>query len=416
MSYYVGAVCYRCGAPLEGNWYAPCPHCAKDGVNVNWKTLYDVKGKKLPPKESRWPGIFRYRDFYPLKDSDPIISLGEGNTPLLHAERMGRIVGTDHLFIKDEGKNPCLSQKDRLCALQVSKALAENAPGVVVSSTGSQGASTAAYASAAGIPCVIFTVANVSDEMKAIMRAYGGQPFVVPTMADRLKIMQKLVRDYNFYPCSGMPKPPIGSSCYGMDGYKSIAFELYEQFKGKMPDWIVFPISYGGTLHGVFQGLKDLKEMGYIEKFPRLAAAEVYGSAAHSIEAGTPVPIQQKTHPTVLTSMATDLVAYHTIQDIKDTNGVASCVSDEDTLEMQRNFAQKEGNFCEPSSAAGFVVIRDLLKAGIMKPNEVIVNVITSSGLKDLSTASKWMPPVPSIQPDIDEFRKAYEECYGKVL
>ena len=81
-----------------------------------------------------------------------------------------------------------------------------------------------------------------------------------------------------------------------------------------------------------------------------------------------------------------------------------------------QHFAQKEGNFCEPSSAAGFVVIRDLLKAGIMKPNEVIVNVITSSGLKDLSTASKWMPPVPSIQPDIDEFRKTYEEYYGRVL
>ena len=106
--------------------------------------------------------------------------------------------------MKDESKNPTMSHKDRMCSLIVSKALADKAPGIVISSTGNQGAAAAAYAAVAGLPCVVFTTPNVSETMKTLMQAYGAQVFVTPTMSDRGIIMEKLVREMGYYPASGL--------------------------------------------------------------------------------------------------------------------------------------------------------------------------------------------------------------------
>ncbi len=195
MSWYKEAVCMRCGRPLDGKFYDACPKCAEESVNVNYRTIYDLSSAKLPAAETTQPGIYRFRDFYPLEDSDPVVSIGEGNTPLHRLERMGKQLGLEQLWMKDESKNPTMSHKDRLCSLIISKALAEKAPGITISSTGNQGAAAAAYAAVAGLPCVIFTTSNVSPSMKTLMQAYGASVFVTPSMADRGVIMEKLVRE-----------------------------------------------------------------------------------------------------------------------------------------------------------------------------------------------------------------------------
>lgn len=413
MSYYVKAVCSRCGRPMEGHFYDACPHCQKEGVNANYKTIFDVKGKKLPPKDNGQPGIFRFRDFYAIGDNDPVVSIGEGNTPLYHLQRIGKKLGLSNLYMKDESKNPTMSQKDRLCSVVVSKALASGAPGVAIASTGNQGASTAAYASVAGMPCVVFTTPNVSSAMKALMQAYGAYVFVTPTLPDRVVILNKLVRELGFVPACGLMRPPIGSGCFGLDGYKSIAFELYEQMNGQMPDWLVFPISYGGTLYGVYRGLCDLKEMGYIDKLPRIAAAEVFGPVEKTLAAGSDDPLPQPGGPSVLTSMATGMVAYHTVHAVKDTNGVARCSTDEEALQMQKLLAQTEGIFAEPSSASPLVILEKLLREGVIQPDEKIVMILTSTGLKDLETASMWLPKIPCINPTLEEFRSSMKNDYG---
>lgn len=414
MSYYVKAVCSRCGRTLEGNYYDACPHCAKEGVNANYRTIYHLVGAKLPADQGNQPGIFRFRNFYPIEDNAPVVSIGEGNTPLLHIPRMGKKLGLSRLYVKDESRNPTWSQKDRLCAIMVSRALAANAPGMVVSSTGNQGASVAAYCAAAGIPCAVFTTSNVSPAMKTLMQAYGAKLFITPSMADRVTIMKKVVSELGFLPGSGMPKPPIGSDCFGLDGYKSIAFELYEQCKGEMPDWIVFSISYGGTLEGVYRGLCDLKAMGYIDKLPRIAAAERYGPATRTIAAGKDDPIAiEDAPPSILTSMATPMVAYHTVKAIKDSGGAARETTDEASLAMHKLLAQSEGIFAEPSSLPPFVAIEKLLNEGIMKPDEKIIVVLTSTGLKYIEIAQSWLPDIPCINPTLEEFRAAAADNYG---
>ena len=416
MSYYVKTVCTRCGRPLTGKFYDACPFCKAEGVNANYKSVFDLQYAKLPEKDNGQPGIFRFREFYAIGDEDPVVSIGEGNTPFRRLERVGSDLGMPRLYIKDESKNPTMSHKDRLMAIVVSQALAQHAPGLVIASTGNQGAAMAAYASACGLPSVVFTTSNVSQAMKSLMQAYGAYVFVTPTMDDRRVIMDKLVRELGFMPACGVEKPPIGSSCYGFDGYKSIAFEIYEQMGNNIPDWMVVPISYGGMLYGIYKGFCDLKEMGYIEKIPKLAACEVVGPLMYTLAAGQDDPIPQERIETVLTSMATPMVAYHAVQAVKESGGVARCSSDDEAYAWQKKLAQREAIFGEVATATPFVVIEKLLAEGVMKKDESVVAIITSTGLKDLEATSKWLPEVPMIEPTLEAFRASLKKDYKSEI
>lgn len=413
MNSYKNVRCARCKKPMETAYYDSCPYCKAQGYNVNYETVYNCAGKKLPKKTDESIGIYRYKEFYSLGENDPYVSLGEGNTPLHKLNRIGREMGLDHLYMKDESKNPTMSHKDRMCSLIVSKALADKAPGVVISSTGNQGAATAAYAAVAGLPCVVFTTPNVSDTMKTLMQAYGAQVFVTSTMSERGIIMEKLVREMGYYPASGLVSPPIGSSCFGVDGYKSIAFEIFEQLDAQAPDWFIVPISYGDTLYGISKGMKDLKEMGYIDRLPKLAAAEVFHAAERNLELDNEIPVEQPSKPSIQTSIATGWVTYQTIKALKECEGAARTSNDEEALVMQKRLAKAEGIYAETASCASLVVLEKLVKEGKIKADDKVVVLITSTGVKDPETTNLYLPEVPCILPTLDAFKKAMKDNYG---
>lgn len=416
MGYFKEAVCSRCGRPLEGKFYDACPACRAAGVNVNYRTVFDLSQAKLPPKDSDQPGIYRFRQFFALDDNDPVVSIGEGNTPLHRLDRMGQRLGLKNLWMKDESKNPTMSHKDRLCSLIVSKALSEGAPGITISSTGNQGAAAAAYAAVAGLPCVIFTTSNVSASMKTLMQAYGASVFVTPSMSDRGVIMEKLVRELGFVPASGVMSPPIGSSCFGIDAYKSIAFEVFEQMGGQVPDWFVVPISYGDTLYGIYKGMCELKEMGYISKVPRFVAAEVFQAVENTLKAGSDDPLPQPSQPSIQTSIATGFCAYHTVHAVKDSQGIARSSHDDEALAMQKTLAKTEGVFGEAASVASLVVLEKLVKEGVIQADDKVVVLMTSTGVKTPEVTDMWVPEIPCIHPTLEEFRSAMKGSYGIEL
>ena len=156
--------------------------------------------------------------------------------------------------------------------------------------------------------------------------------------------------------------------------------------------------------------------MGYIEKIPRLAACEVLGPLEKTIEAGASDPIAQPTRPSILTSMATGMVAYHSVHAVMDSNGVSRCSGDEEAKQMQKTLAQTEGIFGEAATATPFVIIEKLLAEGIMKPDEKVVAIITSTGLKDLETTETWLPEIPCINPTVEEFKAALQETYHDTI
>ncbi|MCC8046840.1 MAG: pyridoxal-phosphate dependent enzyme [Clostridiales bacterium] len=413
MNHYKEMVCIRCGHPLgSGNLYEGCPVCKAQGVGANYTTVYDLNGASLPEAGGQ-PGIFRWRDFYPLAEDAVPVSIGEGNTPLLHLSRLGEEIGLPNLYVKDETRNPTLSYKDRICSLLVSMARYDGAPAVTISSTGNHGAAAAAYAAAAGLPCIVFTVPQVPQTMKTLMQVYGACVIVTPTAKDRWTIMKQCVEQLGWAPLSGYQSPAIGTSACGIDAYKSISFEIYEQMGGKMPKAISVPACYSDGLYGTYKGACDLKAMGYIEELPQFVAAEVFGSLQTTVESGEKDPVVVPSDWSVSFSIANGQCTWQGLQAVRGSNGWARSSSDSETLKMQRLLASKEGIYAEASSVTSLVALQKLAAEKKLNPDDKVVAVLTSTGLKDPETTAKELAPVPQIAPEMSELRAVLRDTYG---
>lgn len=289
--YYKGVRCIKCKHPVnEQNAFDGCPVCGHDGTeSVNLETYYDFGPDRVKLangfSERKGEGLWRHREFLPIKPDARIISLGEGDTPLLHCKKLGEQLGLSQLYIKNESQNPTWSYKDRLCCVGVTRAVQEGAPAVTVSSTGNHGSAVAAYAAAAGIPCVIFTLTSVPDTMKTLMQSYGAYVFATEKPVDRWTIMKWCTKNLGWYPLSGYISPAMGSNCFGIDGYKTLSFELFEQL-GDLPDHIVVPSAYSDGLYGIWKGIRDLQEIGLSHKQTKVSASEVYGSLKATLKSG----------------------------------------------------------------------------------------------------------------------------------
>ena len=413
MSYFREMTCIRCGHPLgDGPFYTGCPVCKAEGVGANYTARYDLTGATFPGQNGQ-PGIFRFRDFYPLADDAVPVSIGEGNTPLLKLERLGEKLGIRNLYVKDESRNPTMSYKDRLCSLILTKARYEGVQAVTIASTGNHGAAAAAYAAAAGLPCVVFTVPQVPETMKTLMQAYGACVIVTPTAVDRWTIMAKCVEQLGWMPISGFQAPAIGSNCYGIDGYKSIAFEIYEQMGHAAPDFISVPACYSDGLYGTYKGARDLLEMGCIQKLPRFVAAEVFGSMEKTLGEGARDPVSVSSEWSVSFSIANGLCTWQGLEAVRGSDGYARSSHDEETMAMQLLLASTEGIYAEASSVTSLVALEKLAREGKIGPDQTAVAVLTSTGLKDPATTREHLPPVPQIQPEMDQLRAALRGAYG---
>src|SRR5216683_936654 len=230
--------CLRCHAVYDDQrLFTGCPRCAQQSVNVNLTVRVPAaaRGPLTPESFPAAPrSLWRFRRLLPLPDAEPV-SLGEGATPLVP---LGRRLGVPRLYAKDESQNPTWSYKDRLCSLAVTHAVATGARVITIASTGNHGASTAAYAARAGLPCVIFTLASVPDTMKTLMQSYGAAVVACATSEQRWRLMREGVERLGWYPTGGYVAPPIGSNPFGIEGYKTLAFEVAEALDWTAPDLV----------------------------------------------------------------------------------------------------------------------------------------------------------------------------------
>jgi threonine synthase len=384
-------VCENCGGPLEA--------------------VYDYEklrsGYSGLPVEGDHSGVWRYAPLLPVNPKTRMITLGEGGTPLVRAERLSQDLGVQKLFVKDDGRNPTLSFKDRKSAVAVSKAEEFGAKGIANMTAGNAGASVAAYSARAGIPAYIFTVEGISESKLAKLLSYGARVF--GTQAPTKEVMDFVDAVSKRYGFTNM----IAASRYNpyvKEGAKTCVFELYEQFRGELPDWVIVPVGVGGNIAGLFKGLRELKLLGLIERYPRLVGVQGEGCApvVEAFEKGLPpdqVPTVMDPHTlahSILDSWAPDgdqaLVA------IRETNGLAVGVSDADLLESMKAMSGREGLFVEPAAAAPLAALRRLLKAGKVGRDEAVVLLATGHGSNQPdATIRAWGRP-PMIQLDLDAF------------
>lgn len=378
---------------------------------------------KLPTSGITWDdlladqaGIWRYSDLLPVRSEEAKITLGEGQTPLLKLNAAFELAGHARLYVKNESQNPTWSHKDRLAAAGVSKAVELGARGVAVASTGNHAAATAAYAARAGLPCYVFTTTTVPDSMKALMQSFGAVVVAATNFEIRSQAMECGVREFGWWPIGNVSQPPAGSNCFGVEGYKTIAFELYEQFDRDVPEVVVLPTAYGDMTFGVYKGFRDLKDLGLIAHIPRIVAVEPYGSLSESLDRGSRFPVTSAhVRPTAAFSTAAPRSTYQALVAIRESGGTAVAVRGEDEItRAQRDLGASNGLFVEAASATALPAVRELRRRGWLKDEERAVCILTSSGLKDPGAASSLFGAIPVIESDSPQHvRAVILERYG---
>ena len=353
--------------------------------------------------------MWRFDQLLPASAAEAV-SLGEGMTPLVPLTRLG----LGDLWLKDESRNPTWSFKDRLASCAVTMAKKLGARVITSSSSGNAGAATAAYAARAGLPCVIVTYRAAAGPLVAQMRNYGAMLLTVPTSADRWRVLSSAVERFGWFPTTVYFGPAAGSNPLGIEGYKTLSYEIAESFDWQVPEWCVLPVCYGDSLYGMWKGFEEMRALGWTDRVPRLVAAEVSGSFAAAMQSGAEqAPVCSRETPTMATSIGAAQGTYQGLAALRASNGCAVFVSDEEILDWQARLGKSEGVYAEPSAAATLPAIARLRAAGTIKPDERVVALFTAGGLKDPGPGARRLAPAPDIPGDLDDAVRALKESYG---
>ena len=417
MSHLIGLACIRCGASfgIEAR-FDGCPECRREAP-ANLTPRYDLdavaKDLSMESLHGRPPGMRRYHELLP-PDVQDAATLGEGDTPLLHCERYGRRIGIERLFLKDESQNPSGSFKDRLAFAAIAMAPRFGARAVGVSSTGNAGAAAAAYTARAGLPCIVLTVQGAASAIITQMQAYGAMVVATRTKADRWKLLQTGVAEWGWYPTSPYFGPPVGSNPYGVDGYKTLAYEVCEQMDWEPPDWCVLPVAYGDALFGMWKGFDELARLGLIRKQPRMVAAEMAGCLAAALASGEDaIPEIAAPSPYVAGSISVNQSTYQALHALRASGGTARVARNDELLGLQRDLAADEGIYAEPSSLAALAAVARLCEEGRIGRSDTVVVVNTASGLKDTAATAAAARAVPTVDGDTTQFLETLRDAYG---
>jgi len=319
----------------------------------------------------------RYRDRLPIDADTPIVSLGEGGTPLLLAPRLSEELGIE-LYVKFDGANPTGSFKDRGMTIAVSKALQEGARAVICASTGNTAASASAYAARAGLPAVVLVPEGaVASGKLAQSRALGARVLALRgTFDDALRISRELGERGEFAVVNS------GYNDYRVEGQKTVAFELLEEL-GRVPDVVALPYGGGGNSTAIVRGFQEAGQ-----GTPRLLPGE---AAQRPTTFATAIRIADPVH------------AREVERALDVAGGEIVTLSEEALLSAWRDLAAKEGIFCEPASAAGIAALRQ----APVEPGSLVVCVVTGHGLKDADAATSHSPEPTPIDADADAVARA---------
>jgi threonine synthase len=345
-----------------------------------------------------WKGIIEeYREFLPVTDKTPVVTLLEGNTPLIRTKNLADAINPKlDIYLKFDGANPTGSFKDRGMTMAISKAVEEGSKAVICASTGNTSASAAAYAARAGIKAfVLIPEGKIALGKLAQAMMHGALVIQVEGNFDEaLKIVREISDKY--------PITLVNSvNPYRIEGQTSAAYEICGALGGP-PDFHALPVGNAGNISAYWKGYKRYKEAGKINSLPVMNGFQAAGAAP--IVLGHPVEKPE----TVATAIRIgNPASWKTAVAARDeSGGVIDMVTDEEILEAYRLVAATEGIFCEPASAASIAGVIKLNKAGYYKGSPRIVCTLTGHGLKDPDTAIKVSKKPMSVKGTLDEVVK----------
>ncbi len=403
LAYADGLVCIRCGRKYtEGIHLEGCPRCMAAGTPANLAPSYDldkVRSSFTPENlVGRRHDIWRYHELLPVGAAPR--TGGIGWTPLMQVDTgAGRCLDGKcrDIHLKLESQNRSSAFKDRLATVSVAKAKEMGKKGIVLSSSGNQGVACAAEGARQGIPCVVLVPSDITPVSVASLRLFGACVIMAPDVEVRQQMVMAMARERGWFAVTNVCRPPIGSNPWGIEGYKTISFEIAEQLGWEVPDVVVVPASIGDGLWGVWRGFTDLRDLGLVRKAPRMIAAEVIGPLAHALECGLDYVEPVPDRPSRAYSIASSTSAYQALKALKDSGGDSCVVSDEEMVEHARLLARTDGMLVELSSAAGMAATARLMEQGKIGRDERVVVVITSHGSKTVHDLMDTGPSIPRL-------------------
>ena len=359
------------------------------------------------------PGSYlweRFAEFLPFKAMDAAVSLGEGNTPLVEAcARLKAYAGVDRLWLKNETQNPTWSFKDRgtLACIFMARQMGERTTATI--STGNMGHSVAAYAARAGIRALVFVPEFAPREKLMAMTLHGATVLRVraPDYAEMKQAVLGLAKEFNLRIVSG--NGPIR-----VEGYKLTAFELYEQSRGELPDYIAVPTSACGHIRGLFKGFRELLAAGLIRRLPRMIVVQAANNSpiVSALKQGLKHVIPFTNFHTVAEAITTGnpMGGDEIISKACQHNWLAEDATEAEILEAQRVLAQA-GWFVEPATATTLGAVRKLRAAGRIAAGESVVLMLTGAGLKDLDALKHHAFTI--VESDLAQVRRDLQRALG---
>ena len=344
------------------------------------------------------PLLERYRDLLARPGETFPVTLGEGGTPLLHAERLGAELGLDALYLKFEGTNPTGSFKDRGMVLAVNRAVGGGSRAVVCASTGNTSASAAAYAAAAGLPCfVVLPAGKVARGKLAQALAAGARLIMVDGNFDEaLRAVRAVGEDGSAAVVNSVNPDRIS-------GQQTGAFEIIDEL-GRAPEAVALPVGNAGNITAYWAGFLRYATAGRTGgRRPRLLGFQAEGAAP--IVQGAPVESPETVATAIRIGNPASWAGAIAARD--DSGGVIEAVSDEEILAMQRRIARSEGIFCEPASAAGVAGVARMAREGRLERSETVVCILTGHGLKDPDIVSGDEGTLNAVPADATAIRDA---------
>lgn len=374
-----------------------CPEC---GSNMEVVLNIPELNHSVFPGPGR--GIARFAALLPV-DVDNLPPLPVGPTLLQPVPAIAKEWKLKSLYIKDDGRLPSASFKDRASAVALARGLEIGAKDICGASTGNAAAATACLGASAGVNPYIFVPKNAPSGKIAQLVIFGAKLFLVDgSYDDAFDLSLKATEEFGWY------NRNTGFNPYTREGKKTVSFEILEDLHWKVPDWVIVAVGDGNIISGVHKGFRDAKSAGLIDRLPKLLAAQSEKSDSVTRAVNGDGTIRKVNATTLADSISVDLPrdGDAAVKAVKESGGAAITVTDEAILDAQREMASRTGIFAEPAAACAYAGAKKAVKAGVIKEGASAVIISTGNGLKDIKVISESLPNLPIVEPSIEALKK----------
>jgi threonine synthase len=395
----------RCGRRYRTGLDGPCPRCGPEGVlDVQFDLEAARRGLQPRSLRSRPFDMWRYRELLPVPAGARLPPMQVGWTPIVEARRLADWAGLRALSLKDEGRNPTASFKDRASVVGVARALAGGAEVVACASTGNAASSLAGAAASVGLRSVIFVPKTAPEPKVVQLLVFGARVVRVDGSYDETwEMCQRACARHGWYNRNAAVNPSL------VEGKKTCGLEIGEQVGGRVPDWVAVSVGDGCTIAGIWKGLVEMRALGFIDRLPRMLGVQAEGARplVDAFHEGRDV-VPRPTH-----TLADSIDVGHprnwrkALRAVRDSGGAFVAVPDEAIVDALRAAGRLAGIFGEPAAVAGLAGLRRAVEDGILGRRENALAVVTGSGLKDVKTAMGAVAAPVTLPPDdaaLDEY------------